>query len=120
MRKTSRTFPKFAALNGTIAPQSIHDVEKQLASKEFVPIEEKEFRIACNTNAVTNVAAIEVDGGHLLVLTVSYRREELTLVTLKKRPRVWSSMNTLIDYLKRNGLQLNRLIVVLTPLNKPI
>lgn len=70
------------------------------------PINEQDFNMSCVNGLVESVVIEEVESGHIITMHIKWKEGVFTLYTQRNRPRSWSSLNTLVDFLKRQGLRL--------------
>lgn len=65
------------------------------------PITEKELDIAGANKAIKNLRIVQLDNGTFSILvTLTWRVGELTLITQKKEVRGWVNLNLLLKHIK--------------------
>lgn len=86
---------------------------RKLERQTVEPIDERELKDAFAAGNVVRVIAYEVDGGFLLVVRPRLADQERVLTSTRKGARVFASLNTMIDYLRRIGMTHDHLTVAL-------
>ena len=69
----------------------------------MVPITEKELDIAAANQAIRKLRIQQLDDGTFsIVVKLTWRPEELTLLTQKRKVRGWVNLNLLLKHIKEN------------------
>lgn len=101
------------AKKGKAKSQAVCPAVDQQERTDANTITEAELRDNAKNGAVRSIKAVPVGKRFQLVVTLSWKEGDLLLITQKKTPRTWASVDRLINHIETNNSSITTLTIYL-------